>query len=173
MLDLPTPLRRSGLAVALAGIAAMSLTACSAAATGQLAIAVDPAGRLLAVVALCDGQSLSTLTLTDVTTGTSTTVRPKQSPASGSTIILTGPVANPRPEGALDLLDRAHEYSLTGTTTDAGGDEETGSLPAVRFRLADVINEKRLSSGFVLATRSEEPAVTEKADFLAQAGAEC
>ena len=50
--------------------ARLGLAGCSPSVTGYLALAVDPAGRLVAVVAVCDGKHLGRLTLTDVTAGT-------------------------------------------------------------------------------------------------------
>jgi hypothetical protein len=135
--------------VAVAG--ALSLVACSSSRTGRLAIATDPAGRLLAVVALCDTQRLRSLTLTDEATGSSTTVRPKDSPPSGGTVILTGPIANQRPEGVLDILDQGHDYTLGGSTR-AESDDETGTFAPVRFKLDEVVKNTELRKDSVLAS---------------------
>jgi len=153
----------------------LSLTACSASRTGHVAVAMDPAGRLLAVVALCKNQRLGSLTLTDETTGTSTTVRPKQSPPFGGTVILTGPIGDPRPEGVLDLLDRGHDYTLGGTTRGIESDEETGSFTPVRFKLDDAVREAKLRQAFVLAQNpdGDSTALTEKSAFVAHAAQEC
>lgn len=137
--------------VAVLGGGAVWLVACSSSPTGSLALAVDPAGRLVAVVAVCEGEQLGWLTLTDETSGTTSTARPKDTPAFGGTILLTAPVADPRPEGVFDLLDPAHDYTLTGSTAEPGSDDPTGDLEGVRFRLDTAIKEKSLREGSVLA----------------------
>lgn len=154
--------------------AALSLGACSSSRTGRLAIAMDPAGRLLAVVALCDAQKLRSIMLTDETTGTITTVRPKDSPPFGGTVILTAPIANPRPEGVFDLLDRGHDYTVGGSTR-AESDEETGTFPAVRFKLDDVVKDRKLRTDSVLAVNEDGDGttVTAKDTFLSLTRAAC
>jgi len=142
------------LAVLLGG-AGIWFVACSSSSRGSVALAVDPAGRLVAVVAVCEGQHLGWLTLTDETSGTSTTARPKETPAFGGTLLLTAPVAEPRLEGVMDLLDSNHDYRLTGSTAEPGSDDATGELEGVRFRLDTAIKEATLRQGSVLA-RGEE-----------------
>ncbi len=151
------------------------LTACSSASTGHLAIAMDPAGRLLAVVALCQDQRLGSITLTDETAGVSATVRPNDSPGFGGIIILTGPIGDPRPEGVFDLLDRRHDYALTGTTKGAESDEETGTLGPIRFKLDAVVREAKLRQTSVLArnTDGDGTTVTEKNSFVTHAAQDC
>ena len=101
-------------------LATLSLGACSKPPTGQVAVAMDPAGRLVAVVAVCSGHRLVSLTLTDETSGTTSTVRLDQPPPFGGTVILTSPIGDTRPEGVFDLLDRSHAYTLTGATKVRG-----------------------------------------------------
>jgi hypothetical protein len=153
--------------------ATLSLAACSSPATGHLAVSMDPAGRLVAVVALCDGQRLATLTLTDETSGAVTTVRTTRTPAFGGTVILTGPVGDPRPEGAFDLLDRSHRYAVGGTTAKLDSDEETGTLAAVRFSLDGVVKDTRLRKGSVLAGGTGTADLTERNAFVTRAREAC
>ena len=154
----------------------MTLAACSSSATGYVALALDPAGRLAAVVAVCDGQRIGWLTLTDQTTQTSTTVKPSNTPSFGGTILLTGPVGDPRPEGALDLLDRADDYSLDGGTIEANSDESTGNLAPVRFKLDAVVKEARLKQGYVLARGTDDAGtavVIKREEFVDRARRDC
>ena len=154
----------------------MTLAGCSSSATGYVALAVDPAGRLVAVVAVCEGERIGWLTLTDQTTGTSTTVRPGDTPAFGGTILLTGPVGDPRPEGALDLLDRGHDYSLDGGTIEADSDDTTGNLAALRFKLDAVVRETRLKQGYVLARGTDDAGtavVIKREEFVDRASRDC
>jgi hypothetical protein len=141
-----------------------------------VALALDPAGRLVAVVAVCKGERLGWLTLTDETTGTSTTVRPSDTPTFGGTILLTGPVGDPRPEGALDLLDRGHDYTLDGATAKANSGESTGDLPALRFKLGAVVKETRLKRGYVLARGRDDAGtavVIKREEFVDRAKKDC
>lgn len=156
-------------------VAVLGLAACSSSRTGHVAIAMDPAGRLLAVLALCDNQKLGALTLTDETTRASATVHPKEAPPFGGTMILTGPIADPRPEGAFDLLDRGHEYTLTGSTTGSDSGDETGTLAAVRFKLDDVVKEQKLRQESVLTANEDENGTTilRKDTFVSLSRAEC
>jgi hypothetical protein len=126
------------------------------------------------VVALCDPQRLRSLTLTDETTGTITTARTKDSPPFGGTVILTAPISNPRPEGVFDLLDQGHDYTLGGSTR-AESDEETGTLPPVRFKLDDVVTDRKLrkDSVFAVNENGDGTIVTAKDTFLSLARAEC
>jgi hypothetical protein len=162
--------------VALVGGAGIWFVACSSSSTGSVALAVDPAGRLVAVVAVCEGQHLGWLTLTDETSGTSTTARPKDTPAFGGTLLLTAPVAEPRLEGVLDLLDSNHDYRLTGSTAaEPGSDKSTGELEGVRFRLDAAIREKALREGSVLARgpKSLDGVVVGRDAFLRTARDRC
>jgi hypothetical protein len=163
------------LLAAAAVLAPLVLSGCSASHTGHVAVAMDPAGRLLAVVAVCDDHRLATLTLTDETTGTTETVRPKDSPAFGATVILTGPIVNPHPEGVFDLLDRSHDYTLGGSTHKPDSDKESGTIAAIRFKLDDVAKEPKLRQDSVLVVDDDPNAVhvVSKADFVAGARAEC
>jgi hypothetical protein len=156
-------------------VAALSLAACGSSHSGWAALAMDGAGRLQAVIAVCDGRVLSSLTLTDETTGTSTTVHPKDPPAFGATIILTGPIANPQPEGVLDLLNRADQYSLTGNTRKADSDKDSGSLAPLHFKLDTVAKEPKLRQDSVFAVNADEngTGLMTKANFVAQAKKEC
>jgi hypothetical protein len=149
---------------------------------GHLALGSDPAGRLVAVVQLCAGQRLTTLTLRDETSGTTVTVRPKEPADEGGTIILTGPIGDPRPEGLLDLLDRRHEYTLSATTetlppaTPEEDDEDkpvTGTLAAVRFKLSNVLGNKKLRDGSVLSVEGTGTAVSERTVFLDRSRQAC
>ena len=159
---------------AIAVAAVLSLAGCSASHTGHVAIAMDPAGRVQAVLGLCDQQRLASLTLTDETTGTSETTRPKESPAFGATVILTGPIVAPHPEGIFDLLDRAHDYTLSGTTKKVDAEKESGTLGSVRFTLDAVAKEPKLRQDSVLAIGNDD-AITlmTKADFVKRATEEC
>jgi hypothetical protein len=164
-------------AVAVLAVTAGTLTACSSSSTkGYLGLALDPAGRLVAVVAVCEGELLGSLTLTDTTTGTSVTARPAQSPEFGGTVLLTGPVGSPRPEGALDLLDRDHEYTLAGSTAKADSDESTGELAPLRFKLDAVVREGKLKQGHVLARDPDNDGgalVITRDEFIARATRDC
>jgi hypothetical protein len=161
--------------VALVGGAGIWFVACSSSSTGSVALAVDPAGRLVAVVAVCEGEHLGRLTLTDETSGTSTTARPKDTPAFGGTVLLTAPVAEPRLEGVLDLLDSNHDYRLTGSTGEPDNDKATGELEGVRFRLDTAIKEKALREGSVLARvpKSIDGVVVGRDAFLRTARDRC
>ena len=136
---------------------------------------MDPAGRLLLVIGLCDNQFLRTLTLTDDTTGTAVTVHPKETPPFGGTLILTAPISNPRPEGVFDLLDLGHQYTLSGSTKESGSDDEAGTLAPVRFKLDEVVKQPKLREKSVLAPGEDEDAmaVIEKDAFLFQARQAC
>jgi hypothetical protein len=149
---------------------------------GHLALGSDPAGRLVAVVNLCPGQRLTTITLTDETTGTTVTVRPKEPADEGGVIILTGPIGDPRPEGLLDVLDRRHQYTLSATTetlppaTPSDDDEDkpvAGTLAAVRFKLSTVLGNKKLRDGSVLSVEGTGTAVAERTAFLDRARQAC
>jgi hypothetical protein len=163
------------LLAAAALVAPLSLAGCSASHTGQIAVAMDPAGRLLAVVAVCEEHRLASLTLTDETTGTTETVKPKDSPAFGATVILTGPIVNPRPEGVFDLLDRSHDYRLGGSTHKPDSDKESGTLAAITFKLDDVAKDPKLRQDSVLALNDDNGALSlvTKADFVAAAKRAC
>jgi hypothetical protein len=165
---------RIALAVA-ALLAPLSLAGCSASHTGHVAVAMDPAGRLLAVVAICGDNRLASLTLTDETTGTTETVKPTQTPAFGGTVILTGPISNPRPEGVFDLLDLAHDYTLGGSTMKSDSDKESGTIAAIRFTLGNVAKEPKLRQDSVLAVNEDTDGlrVMTKADFVASAKDAC
>ena len=163
-------------AVAVVAVAALMLTACASSATGSLGLAVDPAGRLVAVVAVCEGNRLGTLTVTDTTTGTSVTVRPAQSPEFGGTVLLTGPVGDPRPEGVLDLLDRDHEYILAGSAAESGSDKSTGELAPLTFKLDAAVREAKLKQGHVLARDPDNDGgalVITREEFIARASRDC
>ena len=170
-----TPRTRTWLLAVAALLAPLTLAGCSASHSGYLAVAMDPAGRLLAIVAICDDNRLGSLTLTDETTGTSETVRPKETPSFGATVILTGPIVNPRPEGVLDMLELAHEYTLGGTTLKPDSDKESGTLAGIRFTLANVAKEPKLRQDSVLAVNQETEALTlmAKADFVSTARHTC
>jgi hypothetical protein len=163
------------LLAAAAVLASLGLAGCSASHTGRVAVAMDPAGRLLAVVAVCDQHRLSSLTLTDETTGSSETVKPKDSPAFGATMILTGPIVNPHPEGVFDLLDRSHEYTLGGATKKSDSDKESGNIAAIRFKLDDVAKEPKLRQDSVLAVNEDSGGLMmmAKPDFVDQARHGC
>lgn len=167
-------IRRLLTIVALAALP-LPLAACTPDPTGSLALAVDPAGRLVAVVAVCAGQELAWLSLTDESTGTSTTIAPQNTPDFGATILLTGPVGDPRPEGALDLLDRGHDYLLTAGTSETGQTEQSGTLAGIRFRLDAALKEKKLSTGSVLwqGKTPETTAVITRDEFVAGARKRC
>ncbi len=176
--DVPGRVRpAAGIAtVAVIAIAALTLSACSSSAKGSLGLALDPAGRLVAVVAVCEGNRLGTLTVTDTTTGTSVTVRPAQSPDFGGTVLLTGPVGNPRPEGVLDLLDRDHEYTLGGSVAESGSDESAGELPPLTFKLDAVVREAKLKKDHVLARDPDNDGgalVITRDEFVARASRDC
>jgi hypothetical protein len=160
----------SGLAVVAA---ALALGGCSSSSTGQLAVGMDPAGRLVAVVAVCGGHRLASLTLTDENTFTTTTVRPREAPTFGGTVILTGPIGDPRPEGVFDLLDRSHTYTLGGATKEAEADKDSGTLPQVRFKLDTVVRDRKLRQGSVLSASAEGAATTERTAFVEQARRTC
>jgi hypothetical protein len=134
---------------------------------------MDPAGRLLAVVAACPGQRLATLTLTDENTFATTTVRLKEPPTFGGTVILTGPIGDPRPEGAFDLLDRSHTYTLTGATKEAESDKDSGTVPQVRFKLDTVVRDRKLRQGSVLTAGADGTATIERAAFVEEARRSC
>jgi len=134
---------------------------------------MDPAGRLVAVLALCDNQRLLSLTLTDTTSNSSVTVRPKEQPAG--TIILTAPIVNPRPEGLFDLLELSHQYTLSGSTKGLESDDESGTIPPVQFTLDSVAKEPKLRQDSVLAINEDGDGteVIAKTAFLARAKDEC
>ena len=159
----------------MALLAPLSLAGCSASHTGHVSVAMDPAGRLLAVVAICGDNRLASLTLTDETTGTTETVKPTQTPAFGGTVILTGPIVNPHPEGVFDLLDLTHSYTLGASTKKADSDKESGSAAAVRFTLGDVAKDPKLRQDSVLAVNEDTDGlrVMTKADFVAAAKDSC
>jgi hypothetical protein len=165
--------RPTGIGVLIATL--LSLTACSGSHTGQAGVALDPAGRLVVVLALCDNQLLRSLTLTDESTGTTVTAHPSQTPPVGGTVILTGPITNPRPEGVFDLLDPGHDYTLTGSTKKTGSNDESGTLSPVRFKLDNVVKEPKLRQDSVLAPGEDDDsmAVTPKAAFVARARDAC
>jgi hypothetical protein len=125
-------------------------------------------------VAVCDHQRLAALTLTDETTGTSETTRPKESPAFGATVILTAPIVAPHPEGVFDLLDRAHDYTLSGTTKKEDSEKESGTLGSVRFNLDTVAKEPKLRQDSVLAIGDgDKVTLMTKVDFVKRATQEC
>jgi hypothetical protein len=170
------PRVKAAVAAGLSAVAVLTLAACASSNKGYLGLAVDPAGRLVAVVAVCEGERLGSLTVTDTTTGTTVTVRPTQSPEFGGTILLTGPVGDPRPEGALDLLDRDHEYTLAGTTAKGDSDESTGELAPLRFKLDAVVRETKLKKGHVLARDPDNDGgalVITREEFVARATRDC
>ncbi len=105
----------------------------------------------MAVVAVCPKDRLDWLTLTDQTTKTSTTTRPANPPDFGGTVILTGPVGDPRPEGALDLLDRRHSYSLTAGIVAADDNSSNDVAGPVTFALGEALGTSALRKGSVLA----------------------
>jgi hypothetical protein len=160
-------------AIVAAAAAALSLAACSSSRSGQVAVAMDPAGRLVAVLALCENQRLLSLTLTDTTTNSSVTVRPKAQPAG--TIILTAPIVNPRPEGLFDLLELTHQYTLSGSTKGMENDDESGTIPPIQFTLDSVAKEPKLRQDSVLAINDDEDGteVVAKTAFLARAKDQC
>ena len=166
---------RTAKALVAGTVALASLAGCGSSHSGWAAIAMDGAGRLQAVIAVCDGQLLSSLTLTDETTGTSTTVHPKDPPAFGATIILTGPIANPQPEGVFDLLNRADQYTLTGNTRKTDSDKDSGSLAPLHFKLDTVAKEPKLRQDSVFAVNADEngAGLMTKTNFVAQAKKEC
>jgi hypothetical protein len=166
---------RTAKAIVAGTLALLSLTACGSSHSGWAALAMDGAGRLQAVIAVCDGQVLSSLTLTDETTGSATTVHPKDPPGFGATIILTGPIANPQPEGVFDLLDRSHDYTLSGATRKPDSDKDAGSLAPLRFKLDTVAKEPKLRQDSVLAVNADEngTGLVTKANFIAAAKKEC
>jgi hypothetical protein len=88
-------------------------------------------------------------------------------------VILTGPIVDPRPEGVFDLLDRSHQYALTGTTRGVESDEESGPLPSVRFNLNAVVRDRKLREGSVLAASGDGTAVTERGAFVERARRQC
>jgi len=161
----------------MAGVlaASLSLAGCGASRTGHAAVAMDPAGRLLLVLVLCDNQRLGTLTLTDETTGTSVTVTRPPTPPPGGTSILTGPIADPRPEGIFDLLDGGHEYTLSGATTAPDSKDTSGTFAPIRFRLDDVVQEQKLRQDSVLTPNADEDGteVVGKDAFLQRSREEC
>lgn len=159
-------------------LATASLTACGSSHDGYLAVALDPAGRLLAVVALCDGGTLASLTLTDETTHTTTTTYPSDTPQFGGSLILTAPIDNPRPEGALDLLERSHDYTLRGSMRALDADaDDTVPTSEVRFKLDTVVKLRSLRTGSVYAgpIDGDDPTGAEiaKDDFVKQVEDEC
>jgi hypothetical protein len=165
---------RRRVASGLAAIAAtLVLGGCSSSSTGQLAVAMDPAGRLVAVVAVCGGHRAASLTLTDENTFATVTVRLKEPPTFGGTVILTGPIGDPRPEGMFDLLDRSHTYTLGGATKEAESDKDSGALPQVRFKLDTVVRDRKLRQGSVLSASAEGTATTERTAFVDQARRSC
>jgi hypothetical protein len=168
-------LTRAATLAAAGLVAALTLTACGSSHNGWVAVSVDGGGRLLAVIAVCDGQRLSSLTLTDNTTGTAITVRPKDAPGFGATMILTGPIANPQPEGVFDVLDRTHRYTLDGATRKTDSDKDSGTLAPLAFTLDTVVKEPKLRAGSVLAVNADEDGtgLMTKADFVGQAKNEC
>jgi hypothetical protein len=166
------PLRR--LAGGLAAVAsALVLGGCSSSSPGQLAVAMDPAGRLVAVIAVCGGHRATSLTLTDENTFATVTVRLKEPPTFGGTVILTGPIGDPRPEGAFDLLDRSHTYTLGGATKEAESDKDSGTLPQVRFKLDTVVRDRKLRQGSVLSASEDGTTTTERNAFVEQARRSC
>jgi hypothetical protein len=146
--------------------AVLALGGCSSSSTGQIAVAMDPAGRLVAVVAVCGGHRLSSLTLTDENTFATVTVRPSEPPTFGGTVILTGPIGDPRPEGLLDLLDRSHTYTLTGATRETESDKDSGTLPQVRFKLDTVVRDRKLRQGSVLVASPDGTTTTQRSAFV-------
>jgi hypothetical protein len=154
------PARHVLFAAGLATAALLSLAACSASRTGYAGVAMDPAGRLLVVLSLCPHERLGALTLTDETTGTSITMRNPPTPPAGGSIILTGPIGDPRPEGIFDLLDRGHEYTLAGSTKAADSEDESGMFAPIRFKLDKVIKEPKLRQNFLLAVNEDESGTT-------------
>jgi hypothetical protein len=165
-------LRRVAGAVAVLA-ATGALAGCSSSSTGQIAVAMDPAGRLIAVVAVCSGHRLASLTLTDENTFTTVTTRPTQPPAFGGTIILTGPIGEPRPEGALDLLDRSHTYTLAGATKEAESEKDSGTLAQVRFKLDTVVKDRQLRRGSVLIATGDGTEKKERAAFVDETRRSC
>jgi hypothetical protein len=161
------------LAAAAVVVLAGSLAGCSPAVTGHVALAVDPAGRLIAVTAVCPGEHLGWLTLADETTGARTTVVPPTQPAFGGALLLTGPVGDPHPEGLLDLLDRDHEYTLDGGTAKPDSTDSTGRVAGVRFRLGAALAEPKLRQGYVLTAGEHGADIVKRADFVANAKRDC
>jgi len=161
--------------VLVTALVAFGLAGCSSSRTGHAAIAMDPAGRLVAVIALCDNQRLLTLTLTDNTSGSVVTVKPAESPQLGGTVILTAPIVNPRPEGVFDILDISHTYTLSGNTRGPQDDDESGTLPPVQFTLDSVTKEPKLRQDAVLTPNDDEDGteVIAKNDFVNRAKDEC
>jgi hypothetical protein len=148
----PSPRTRRSLALAaVAVLAALGLAGCSASQFGYLAVGLDPAGRMLASVALCDELRLKSITLTDETNGTVATVKPATTPAFGGTIILSGPIVNAHPEGPLDLFDLSHTYSLAAVAKKADSDDDAGSPASLRFTLDDLVKDPTLRQDRVLA----------------------
>jgi len=173
-----TPVLSRVSALICAAVATLSLGDCGASHSGYIAVAFDSAGRLLAVIALCDGNRLDSLTLTDHDTGTSTTTHPEDTPDRGGSLILTPPIDNPRPEGALDLLERSHTYTLSGTVREGDADDaDTSATSEVTFKLDTVVRMKSLRTGSVYAGPVGGDDITgaeiAKDDFLTQVADEC
>jgi hypothetical protein len=100
-------------------------------------------------------------------------VRLKEPPSFGGSVILTGPIGDPRPEGAFDLLDRSHTYTLAGTTKAADSDKDSGTVPQVRFKLDSVVRDRKLRQGSVLTAGAEGTATVEKTAFVEEARRSC
>jgi hypothetical protein len=136
--------------------------------TGGVGVAVDSAGRLVAVLALCPQHQIDWLEVKDESTGTRTTITPSDPSTVGTVVILTGPIAgDPRPEGALDVIDRSHDYTLSGGTVNVQDPKKVGNLLQVRFKLDTVLKTAKLRQGSVLAwaPKATEPAVQAKKEF--------
>jgi hypothetical protein len=148
----------------LAATACAGLTSCTPAIDGAVGVTLDERGRLAAVVAVCAGRQLGWLTLEDHSTGTRTTYTAKRTPSFGEVVTLTGPIDDRGRQGVLDLFDPNDEYTLDGGT--ARGDEASGRLSGVRFRLRDVLADGRLRQGYVLHGEQGNAVPVTRDEFL-------
>jgi hypothetical protein len=166
-------LRRVSLVLAVLATS-LGLTACGGpSVTGYVGLAMDPANRLLAVLAVCEGQHIGWLTLADENTGTRTTVAPPENTAFGGTVLLSGPVVDPHPEGLLDLLDRNHNYTLDGGTAKPDTNESTGVIQGVRFKLSVVLGQPKLKQGSVLVPTKDGATLMSREEFISTARKNC
>lgn len=148
----------------LAATTCAAMTSCTPAIEGAVGVTLDEQGRLAAIVAVCPGAQFGWLTLEDHSTGTRTTYSAQRKPSFGDVVTLTGPVDDTARQGVLDLFDPNDEYTLDGGT--ARGDEASGRLTGVRFRLRDVLGDAQLRRGYVLAGEQGNAVPVSRDEFL-------
>jgi hypothetical protein len=155
----------------LAATTCAALTSCTPAIDGAVGVTLDARGRLAAIIAVCPGAQLGWLTLEDHSTSTRTTYSAQRTPSFGEVVTLTGSVDDTAQHGVLDLFDPNDEYTLNGGT--ARGDEASGRLTGVRFRLGDVLDDAQLRQGYVLAGEQGNVVPVSRDEFLSGERSSC